>query len=409
MFAAAGPAISVSGAAQIRDFPSYLRASANSHTNFIDNRFWVPQRPPPLRIMAVQQYNAPTFSTQPPREAPATTSCDPYQQQYLTQHSNGGGEGQTLFDDFVHYPDDTFAPMKLDAMAPVFQQAIPAALSFRPLTPGVQTHATTVPPGMPCKIENGQDFQAPAVLPSEVDPSSYEPVAFDECMMASPSSPSSVDSQEFSPLTLNADAGCSFREHYFNNRSLGEVQDNLNNLTGFGDGSFFVRDRPETRYPGLLTTPSTGFDESLWLEPTQLFSNDVLWNPAHTLPVTPEYNIDKIETMSASPQDIDRPLSAQSNDGVEDSPPGTPASSVPSVPVNDKEEARLPRDRYLLEKRKEGLSYKEIKREGHFTEAESTLRGRVRVLTKAKIDRVRKPHWTAKDVCCWLVTSYFSR
>ena len=44
------------------------------------------------------------------------------------------------------------------------------------------------------------------------------------------------------------------------------------------------------------------------------------------------------------------------------------------------------------------MSYKDIRREGGFTEAESTLRGRYRTLTKDKAERVRKPEWEDNDV-----------
>lgn len=55
---------------------------------------------------------------------------------------------------------------------------------------------------------------------------------------------------------------------------------------------------------------------------------------------------------------------------------------------------------FLIECKRRGLSYKEIKRLGNFKEAESTLRGRFRTLTKSKEHRVRKPQWQAKDVSC---------
>jgi hypothetical protein len=56
------------------------------------------------------------------------------------------------------------------------------------------------------------------------------------------------------------------------------------------------------------------------------------------------------------------------------------------------------RDQYLLDRREEGFTYKDIKVMGNFPEAESTLRGRVRVLTKDRSERVRKPVWTGSDV-----------
>lgn len=56
------------------------------------------------------------------------------------------------------------------------------------------------------------------------------------------------------------------------------------------------------------------------------------------------------------------------------------------------------RDHLLVELKNQGLSYKEIRARGNFTEAESTLRGRYRTLTKPKEERVRKPEWTEQDV-----------
>ncbi|KAJ5660375.1 hypothetical protein N7507_006826 [Penicillium longicatenatum] len=56
------------------------------------------------------------------------------------------------------------------------------------------------------------------------------------------------------------------------------------------------------------------------------------------------------------------------------------------------------RNAFLIDCKRRGLSYKEIKRVGGFKEAESTLRGRFRTLTKSKDQRVRKPKWLERDV-----------
>ncbi|OJJ32024.1 hypothetical protein ASPWEDRAFT_186252 [Aspergillus wentii DTO 134E9] len=56
------------------------------------------------------------------------------------------------------------------------------------------------------------------------------------------------------------------------------------------------------------------------------------------------------------------------------------------------------RNAFLIECKRRGLSYKDIKRIGGFKEAESTLRGRFRTLTKTKEQRVRKPQWQEKDI-----------
>jgi hypothetical protein len=60
---------------------------------------------------------------------------------------------------------------------------------------------------------------------------------------------------------------------------------------------------------------------------------------------------------------------------------------------------RQQQDERLLELRRAGMSYKDIKKEPGFEEcAESTLRGRYRTLTVAPEDRVRKPIWKPRDV-----------
>jgi hypothetical protein len=56
------------------------------------------------------------------------------------------------------------------------------------------------------------------------------------------------------------------------------------------------------------------------------------------------------------------------------------------------------KDDFLVRSKLAGMSYKDIRRRGNFVEAESTLRGRFRTLTKHKAARVRKPEWTDNDV-----------
>lgn len=59
---------------------------------------------------------------------------------------------------------------------------------------------------------------------------------------------------------------------------------------------------------------------------------------------------------------------------------------------------RNAKDDFLVKSKLAGMSYKDIRHLGNFTEAESTLRGRFRTLTKHKTARVRKPEWTENDV-----------
>ncbi|KAJ4398410.1 hypothetical protein N0V85_006292 [Neurospora sp. IMI 360204] len=66
--------------------------------------------------------------------------------------------------------------------------------------------------------------------------------------------------------------------------------------------------------------------------------------------------------------------------------------------VDHLKRARADQDALLVLLRKQGKSYKQIRQQGRFTEAESTLRGRYRTLTKSREQRVRKPEWTDKDL-----------
>ncbi|KAJ5719852.1 hypothetical protein N7493_006730 [Penicillium malachiteum] len=74
-----------------------------------------------------------------------------------------------------------------------------------------------------------------------------------------------------------------------------------------------------------------------------------------------------------------------------------PHLTFPS-PIRNTLQSDDARNSLLVEWKRSGLSYKDIKRIGNFKEAESTLRGRYRTLTKAKERRVRKPKWQDKDI-----------
>ncbi|EXJ88373.1 hypothetical protein A1O1_05303 [Capronia coronata CBS 617.96] len=56
------------------------------------------------------------------------------------------------------------------------------------------------------------------------------------------------------------------------------------------------------------------------------------------------------------------------------------------------------KDEYLVRCKEQGMSYKQIKESGGFDEAESTLRGRYRALTKPREARLRKPEWGQREI-----------
>ncbi|KAL7272783.1 hypothetical protein RUND412_004395 [Rhizina undulata] len=87
------------------------------------------------------------------------------------------------------------------------------------------------------------------------------------------------------------------------------------------------------------------------------------------------------------------------------SPPGSPseAESNPMKMRRNKasrlaKASRDEQDKDLLKLRAQGMSYKHIKERLGIAEAESTLRGRFRTLTKPKNERLRKPTWTDEDI-----------
>ncbi|KAI0910446.1 hypothetical protein F4823DRAFT_624224 [Ustulina deusta] len=71
---------------------------------------------------------------------------------------------------------------------------------------------------------------------------------------------------------------------------------------------------------------------------------------------------------------------------------------VEAVPSSSTDAERDAKNRFLVESKLAGMTYREIRRKGGFIEAESTLRGRFRTLTKNKEQRVRKPEWQDKDI-----------
>ncbi|KAH3911041.1 hypothetical protein HBH56_139720 [Parastagonospora nodorum] len=100
---------------------------------------------------------------------------------------------------------------------------------------------------------------------------------------------------------------------------------------------------------------------------------------------------------------------AYQNENANSASRGNPSWAGPQTnfPIQDRAQShrvvdshtqRKADDQILLEGKKDGLTYKEIRKRMYTKCAESTLRGRYRSLTKARQDRVRKPVWQKKDV-----------
>jgi len=93
----------------------------------------------------------------------------------------------------------------------------------------------------------------------------------------------------------------------------------------------------------------------------------------------------------------DRPLDFDFNTSMFD--PQPPTTTTTTTTSNDRTSNRSKsKDQLLVDLKRQGYSYKDIKVMGNFEEAESTLRGRYRTLTKPKEARVRKPEWGDREV-----------
>lgn len=88
-----------------------------------------------------------------------------------------------------------------------------------------------------------------------------------------------------------------------------------------------------------------------------------------------------------------KPMKPRTSGWTTANTPGEPMPLPRHDPIT-----RENRDEFLVRCKLNGMSYRDIRRQGGFSEAESTLRGRFRTLTKEKEERVRRPTWTDNDV-----------
>ncbi|KAF2270924.1 hypothetical protein CC78DRAFT_610973 [Lojkania enalia] len=147
----------------------------------------------------------------------------------------------------------------------------------------------------------------------------------------------------------------------------------------------YIRTSTYTGNPALLNT-GVGSPSSLAMASFDLNERHVAsyeYGQDDSLITNPDIGEDEAQRNSDSPA---RQMTGD-NSTVQTS------STLPSTSRQRKFE-----DDILLEGKRAGLTYKEIRKKMKTKVAESTLRGRYRSLTKARRDRVRKPVWTDEDV-----------
>ncbi|KAJ3469413.1 hypothetical protein MRS44_003478 [Fusarium solani] len=116
-----------------------------------------------------------------------------------------------------------------------------------------------------------------------------------------------------------------------------------------------------------------------------------------------EMDIDQPEQIDGIPTFADAPLPGTNdiqNHQVEAQPAQNANRSRPDIrsfPPPD-HTCRASRDQYLIDRRADGFTYREIKEAGGYAEAEPTLRGKWRTLTKDPEQRLRRPVWKQHDL-----------
>ncbi|KAJ5354995.1 uncharacterized protein N7496_012207 [Penicillium cataractarum] len=181
-------------------------------------------------------------------------------------------------------------------------------------------------------------------------------------------------------------------------------------------------------WPALTTLPSCSWPmpensgisspETQLIPPYHFTSNNILPSHNHDANIPSAPRPDEPDYSSITPLGMSISQSPpttilQTHTGLPPMPDCTTSFPIPGLSTPHPEPPQLEsenpaikaslhysdaRNALLIEWKRAGLSYKDIKRMGGFKEAESTLRGRFRTLTKAKEHRVRKPKWLKSDV-----------
>ena len=286
---------------------------------------------------------------------------------------------------FDEYSDNTTPELntsKQSSTIPLCSQAMPTSYSFRPWYPVHNETSSNLSKDTP-------DLPTPAVLSTSVDVSQYESVQHRDWLEAltdytgiSPASPGIYDSSprvedmETFNGNLSSSRFGSWTQAHPNSIQFGRLHSIAPSITDASSAS------PALSYDDFSSRTGAGsWGTSMFGQPDVVLPSRLHRTPPH------------FQHLPSTPQEIERPGSRQSDSMLSVVPTMNSRQEI----VEDEAYVKH-RDKMLLDLRNKGHSYKEIKRMGRFKEAESTLRGRLRTLTKEKSERVRKPKWNAHDV-----------
>ncbi|RMY77424.1 hypothetical protein D0863_01326 [Hortaea werneckii] len=292
-----------------------------------------------------------------------------------------------------------------------------ATVAFRPLLPTtVASPSASMPPLVPVKAESSSSLPRPGVLAGHVDNSQFLPITDDLWDSASidydadASSPGSDDTIN-SPSTPNSDSVPSFTQVFFQQGHGGNAvaadfaakraADNLS------IAPLYLAAAPNPTFWPQITHSTASMQPS---SPTTAISPNAVM-PAPVIPTQDQYVtqeslqfarflrqenelFDSGES-TRNAQFVELPDAPASEDGNSSDTADT--SSSRSNSSMDSAARHKWEDELLFREWKKGTPYRRIKAIGKFKVAESTLRGRIRTMTKDKSERVRRPEWTAED------------
>ncbi len=341
------------------------------------------------------------------------------------------GAPHSFFADAMHHHRDEQTICEEYLRQPLALQppAVPN-FAFRPWVPPESAPATQRPahPGDSLRL------QVPGVLADEIKTEDFSPISDYDWAHASIEyevpSPASAASMVDSPVTPEFSGGA----ESYNDRFLGGGLrvDGSSGLAyaqelGF-DAKPFIPPGRHSVAPAALQLP--GYDHDLgtpmfvhinssadpYAETTLAAADQAYGLPTFHGGRISDAHLSAHHLMTQPPILAGHDMFRESHLSISDSDDASSLRSRPSVQkpaalVSTAEEIARARERdeILVQRRSEGWTYRKIKNHYRFPEAEPTLRGRHRMLTKEKEERVRRPVWTRRDVCtsitlrltCW--------
>lgn len=279
-----------------------------------------------------------------------------------------------------------------------------ALVEFRPTKPNPQKFKMILPaPPKPNATETNEGFLTPQVELPSLMPSRHD-IALPEKVLQDVFIPSRVLPGIHAAALGQATHGPGPADlDWVGHHSVSYDQtrfDDINAFFNLGEDEHFENQIFMSTYPPLTDNAVNTYD--LRPEPPNSsnshFHSDDLFLPTYQM----ETGLTSVDHTSSRPY---TGVLGNSDVPVQDMPLQSVEPGVSSTNCGEGSRRDTSRDLELLGLRAQGISYREIKQKYGFTEAESTLRGRYRTLTKSKDKRVRKPVWKDKDVSLWNAVS----